>query len=77
VEYAVVNLDMLAEVFDAGSAVTPDLLRQRGLVRDRKALIKVLGRGDLEKQLSVQAHKFSESAAKKIAAAGGVAEVIS
>jgi large subunit ribosomal protein L15 len=57
--------------------VTPDLLRQRGLVRDRKALIKVLGRGDLEKQLSVQAHKFSESAAKKIAAAGGVAEVIS
>jgi large subunit ribosomal protein L15 len=36
----------------------------------------VLGRGDLEKQLSVQAHKFSESAAKKIAAAGGVAEVI-
>jgi large subunit ribosomal protein L15 len=77
VEYAVVNLDMLAEVFDAGSAVTPDLLRQRGLVRDRKALIKVLGRGDLAKQLSVQAHKFSESAAKKIAAAGGVAEVIS
>jgi large subunit ribosomal protein L15 len=75
-EYAVVNLDVLAEVFDAGSAVTPDLLRQRGLVRDAGARIKVLGRGEIGKQLSVQAHKFSESAAKKIAAAGGVAEVI-
>jgi len=77
VEYAVVNLDMLAEVFDAGSEVTPDLLRQRGLVRDARALIKVLGRGDIDKKLSVQAHKFSGAAASKIAAAGGVAEVIS
>ncbi len=76
VEYAVVNLDVLAEVFDAGSAVTPDLLRQRGLVRESGALIKVLGRGDLEKKLSVQAHKFSGSAVRKIEAAGGVAEVI-
>jgi large subunit ribosomal protein L15 len=75
-EYAAVNLDVLAEVFDAGSAVTPDLLRQRGLVRRSGARIKVLGRGDLTKQLSIQAHKFSESAARKIAAAGGVAEVI-
>jgi large subunit ribosomal protein L15 len=76
VEYAVVNLDVLAEVFDAGSAVTPDLLRQRGLVRETGALIKVLGRGDISKKLTVQAHKFSGSAAKKIEAAGGVAEVI-
>ena len=76
VEYAVVNLDTLADVFDAGSTVTPGLLRQRGIVRDAKALVKVLGRGDITKKLSVQAHKFSESAAKKIAAAGGVAEVI-
>jgi large subunit ribosomal protein L15 len=76
VEYAVVNLDVLEEVFDAGSAVTPDLLRQRGLVRESGALIKVLGRGDLAKKLTVQAHKFSGSAAKKIEAAGGVAEVI-
>ena len=76
VEYAVVNLDMLEQVFDAGSAVTPDLLRQRGLVRESGALIKVLGRGELAKKLTVQAHKFSGSAAKKIEAAGGVAEVI-
>ena len=76
VEYAVVNLDVLEEVFDAGSAVTPDLLRQRGLVRESGALIKVLGRGELAKKLTVQAHKFSGSAAKKIEAAGGVAEVL-
>ena len=77
VEYAVVNLDVLAEVFDAGSEVTPDVLRQRGLVREKASVpVKVLGRGDISKQLTVRAHKFSGSAAKKIAAAGGVAEII-
>ena len=76
VEYAVVNLDTLVEVFDAGSDVTPELVRERGLVREKRALIKVLGRGDVTKNLTVRAHKFSETAAQKIAAAGGVAEVI-
>jgi large subunit ribosomal protein L15 len=77
VEYAVVNLDTLGDVFDAGSEVTPDVLRERGLVRDRKALIKVLGRGEISKKLTVRAHKFSGTAAEKIAAAGGTAEVLS
>ena len=76
VEYAVVNLDTLAQVFDAGSEVTPDLLRERGLVRKTGAPVKVLGRGEITKQLTVRAHKFSGSAAQKIAAAGGAAEVI-
>jgi large subunit ribosomal protein L15 len=76
VEYAVVNLDTLAEVFEAGSSVTPELLRERGLVRQAKAKVKVLGRGDITKKLTVRAHKFSGSAAQKIAAAGGTAEVI-
>jgi large subunit ribosomal protein L15 len=76
VEYAVVNLDTLAEVFEAGSSVTPELLRERGLVRQSRARIKVLGRGDITKKLSVQAHKFSGSAAEKIAAAGGTTEVL-
>ena len=76
VEYAVVNLDTLAEVFDAGSAVTPELLRERGLVRQSNVRIKVLGRGDITKKLTVQAHKFSGSAAQKIAAAGGTTEVL-
>ena len=76
VEYAVVNLDTLAEVFEAGSSVTPELLRERGLVRQSRARIKVLGRGDITKKLSVQDHKFSGSAAEKIAAAGGTTEVL-
>jgi large subunit ribosomal protein L15 len=76
IEYAVVNLDTLSEVFEAGSAVTPDVLRERGLVRLANAPIKVLGRGDVKKALTVRAHKFSGSAAQKIAAAGGAAEVI-
>src|SRR2546430_114935 len=66
VEYAVVNLDTLADVFDAGSEVTPDLLRERGLVRLAHASVKVLGRGEISKILTVRAHKFSGSAAQKI-----------
>jgi large subunit ribosomal protein L15 len=76
VEYAVVNLDQLSEVFESGSSVTPELLRERGLVRDATAPVKVLGRGDISKPLTVKAQKFSESASTKIAAAGGVAEVV-
>jgi large subunit ribosomal protein L15 len=76
VEYAVVNLDTLTQVFEAGSEVTPDLLRERGLIHGTHAPVKVLGRGDIGKKLTVRAHKFSGSAAEKIAAAGGTAEVI-
>lgn len=76
VEYAVVNLDLLEERFDAGTVVTPELLRERRIVRTRQ-LIKVLARGDIAKQLTVRAHKFSDKAAEKIAAAGGATEVIS
>jgi large subunit ribosomal protein L15 len=76
VEYAVVNLDRLAEVFESGTEVTPALLRERGIVRSSTALIKVLGDGDLSKALKVTAHKFSATAARKIADAGGTAEVV-
>jgi large subunit ribosomal protein L15 len=76
VEYAVVNLDTLAERFDAGTVVTPELLRERGLVHGTSRQIKVLARGDIAKQLTVRAHKFSGKAAEKIAAAGGAAEVV-
>jgi large subunit ribosomal protein L15 len=75
-EYAVVNLDTLAECFDAGTVITPELLRERGLVHGAKAPIKVLARGDISKKLTVKAHKFSGKAAEKIAAAGGATEVI-
>jgi large subunit ribosomal protein L15 len=75
-EYAVVNLDVLAERFDAGTVITPELLRERGLVHGARQPIKVLARGDIAKQLTVRAHKFSGKAAEKLAAAGGAAEVI-
>ena len=74
VEYAVVNLDTLADRFDAGTVVTPELLRERGLVHGTSRQIKVLARGDLAKKLTVRAHKFSGKAAEKIAAAGGATE---
>ena len=73
--YEVVNLDTLQERFDAGVEVTPELLRERGLIR-RRGPIKVLARGDIAKALTVRAHKFSGKAAEKIAAAGGKAEVL-
>lgn len=77
VEYAVVNLDTLSARFDDGTEVTPELLRARRIVRRSRALIKVLGRGDLTKKLTVKAHRFSVSASEAIAAAGGQAEVLS
>jgi large subunit ribosomal protein L15 len=75
VEYVVVNLDTIAERFDADTVITPELLRERGLVHGA-GKIKVLARGDVSKKLTVRAHKFSGKAAEKIAAAGGAAETI-
>jgi large subunit ribosomal protein L15 len=76
VEYAVVNLDAIAKAFEAGTVVTPDLLRERGVLRGKMAPVKILGRGELPHALTVQAHKFSESATQKITAAGGTADVL-
>ena len=74
VEYEVVNLDTLGLRFDAGTVITPDLLREHGLVSGGKQKVKVLGRGEVGKALTVHAHKFSGKAAEKIAAAGGATE---
>jgi len=76
VEYAVVNLDALDARFEAGAVVTPERLRAVKLVRDRRAPIKVLGRGVLTKPLAVKAHAFSASAVAGIQAAGGTVEVV-
>ncbi len=77
VEYAVVNLDTLSERFDDGVEVTPELLRERGIVRQSRVLIKVLARGEISKKLTVKAHRFSAKASRAIADAGGQAEVLS
>ena len=69
IEYAVVNLDTLGDRFEAGTVITPELLRERGVVRTSRQPVKVLGRGDITKNLTVKAHKFSGKAAEKIAAA--------
>jgi large subunit ribosomal protein L15 len=74
-EYVVVNVDDLAERFEAGTIITPALLREAGIVR-ASGLIKVLARGDVAKALTVHAHKFSGKAQEKIAAAGGTTEVL-
>ena len=75
-EYAVVNLDAIEKLFESGAEVTPELLREKGLVHGKRAPIKVLARGDVSKKLTVKAHKFSGKAAEKLAAAGGATEII-
>ena len=74
-EYAVVNLEDLAR-FEAGTEVTPQLLKESGLVKGLKDGIKILGDGELNKALTVRAHKFSKSAQEKITTAGGTVEVL-
>ena len=74
-EYAIVNLSDLSRLSGA-EPVTPELLRQNGMVDDMKDGLKVLGNGELKQKMTVRAHKFSKSALEKIQAAGGKAEVI-
>ncbi len=74
-EYAVVNLRQLAAL-EAGTEVTPLVLKERGIVRRLKDGLKVLASGDLKHPLRIRAHKFSQSAIEKIQKAGGTVEVI-
>jgi large subunit ribosomal protein L15 len=74
VEFTVVNVERLGD-FEAGSTVSPEELREAGLVKKR-GRVKVLGQGDLEVALTVKAHAFSIGAADKIKAAGGSIELI-
>jgi large subunit ribosomal protein L15 len=75
-EFAVVNVSDLARVFDAGSDVTVEALRERGLVRKNRP-VKVLGRGDLDRALTVRAHAVSGTARQKIEQAGGTVDLLS
>ncbi len=74
-EYAIVNLDALNR-FEEGTEVTPELLIETGVVSNEKSGIKILAKGNIEKKLTVKAHKFSSTAKEAIEAAGGSAEVI-
>lgn len=74
-EFAVVNLDTLNR-FEDGTEVTPELLIETGLIKKELAGVKILAKGNLEKKLTVKAHKFSSAAQEAIQAAGGQTEVI-
>ena len=73
-EYTVLNLDRLADL--KVKEINLDDYKKLGLVSNKKALIKILGSGELKSALTVQAHKFSKSAVEKIEKAGGKAVVI-
>ena len=74
-EYAVINLSDL-EKFEDGAVVTPELLKEMGILKKQLSGVKVLGNGELTKKLTVKANKFSKTAVEKIEAKGGKAEVI-
>ena len=73
--YAVINLSDLNK-FEDGAIVTPEILKEMGILKNQLNGVKILGNGKLEKKLTVKAHKFSNTAASAIEKMGGKAEVI-
>ena len=73
--YAEVNVELLNR-FENGTEITPELLKKAGIVKQMLDGVKILGNGNIEKNLTVRAHKFTKSAQAKIEAAGGKVEVI-
>ncbi len=74
-QWAIVNVETLSQ-FEKDTEITPELLVEAGIIKDVKSGVKILGKGELDKPLTVKAHKFSEQAKSKIEAAGGKVEVI-
>ncbi|MGN7471745.1 50S ribosomal protein L15 [Brevibacillus sp. SAFN-007a] len=74
-EFAIVSLDALNR-FEEGTVVTPELLKETGVISALRDGVKVLANGELTVKLTVKAHKFSGAAAEKIAQVGGTTEVI-
>ncbi len=74
--YALVNVEKL-NAFEDGMEITPEVLKEAGVIRKiEKDGVKILGEGNLERKLTIKAHKFTQSATEKIEAAGGKVEVI-
>ena len=74
-KYAVINLSDLNR-FEDGTVVTPELLKEKGIIKKQLDGVKVLGYGELEKKITIKAHRFSSAAVTKIESKGGKAEVI-
>ncbi len=75
IEYAIINLKDIVKIQNA-DIITPEILVEKGIIKDLKNGIKVLGNGDIQRPLTIKAHAFSASAISKISAAGGKAEVV-
>lgn len=75
-EFATINLDALNKFFKDGDVVTPEVLKERGIIKNSLCGIKVLADGNLDKKLTIKAQRFSSRAVTKIEEAGGKAEVI-
>jgi large subunit ribosomal protein L15 len=75
IEFSIINLDTINNL-SGMDVITPELLSEKKIIKDLKDGVKVLGGGKIERPVTVRASAFSESAAAKIAAAGGKAEVI-
>ena len=73
---AIINLATLESLFESGATVDIDALKSAGLLKKAYDEVKILGNGNLTRKLTVKAHRFSQSALDKIAAAGGTAEVV-
>ncbi len=74
--YALVNIEVLEQKFAAGTVITPELLISSGVVREIYHGLKVLGDGEVTKNFTVHAHKFSQSAHDKLVEAGGSVEIL-
>ena len=76
IEYQEVNVERLEAILEDGMDVTPQLMEEKGLIRNASEPVVILGRGELTKKLTVHAHRFTKSANEKILAAGGAANLI-
>ncbi len=75
VEYAVINVGDLNK-FEEGTVITPELLKEKGIIKKQLAGIKVLGHGEIDKKITIRAHRFSSTALEKLERSGSKAEVI-
>ena len=75
-QYNAVNLDTILKMYPNGGDVSPGTLVETGVLKDQKLPLKVLGRGEINVNLKVSAHKFTKSAKEKIETAGGTIQVI-
>ena len=75
--YQIINIEQLQKLgFEPDTAVTPEVMQQSGILKERNTRVKILGRGTIDKPLKVSAHAFSKTATAKIVQAGGKIEVI-